>query len=234
MEGDCDDDDNMITEIEKMMCKENIGINERMKVPSVESVRNAVKKEGNGNSNDKKEKNEKISIFEKNEIEKTIDNAKKAAKELEMLIDKRIEMKKNKKRNVERKQDVAADCSVITEAKNDNNDNNDGNKNENSDNGKRGGFGLRYTINRDCLVMNGRKLNIPKMRQSNPFENLIRRQRVSDNNGNVVRFGSRNYDKKKIGEHESDSESESSSVIESGDDDDDIGLMNGSGGGQQL
>ena len=90
--------------------------------------------------------------------------------------------------------------------------NNNDNKHENSKNDRRGGFGLRYTVNRECLIMDGRKLNIPKMRQSNPFENLIKRQRVSDDNGSIVRIGSRNYDKDKIEDHEQDSDN----VIESG------------------
>ena len=88
-------------------------------------------------------------------------------------------------------------------------------------------LGIRYTINRECLIMDGRKLNIPMMRQSNPFENLLKRQRVSDDNGNIVRIGSRNYNKDKIEDHEQDSESESGSSIGSGDDDDDIGGING-------
>ena len=230
--GESEDDDNMITEMEKMMSKENIGMNNNMKVPSIESVGNSAGKKGNENGGDKKDKNEKISIFERNEIENKIDNAKKAAKELEMLIDKRIEMKKNKGKKGPMKLNEEVDCSVLTSVNNEikDNDNKNENENKNNKNQNRGGFNLGYTINRQCLIMDGKKLNIPKMRQSNPFEKLIRRQRVSDGNGDIVRYGSRNYDKMKIGEHETDSDSENGSCSESSDDDDDdIGDMNGIG-----
>ena len=67
--------------------------------------------------------------------------------------------------------------------------------------------------------MGGRKLNIPNMRQANPFEKLIKRQRVADSSGSIVRIGSMNYNKANLGDHEPD---ESSSEESEEDDDDDI------------
>ena len=96
-----DDDDNLILDMEEMM---NIGNEKQMCVLAKGDVVESVKKsEKNGNieeikvdNKEKNNENEKKSIFEKGEKEK-IDKAKKAIKELEMLMDKRIEMKKQKK-----------------------------------------------------------------------------------------------------------------------------------------
>ena len=112
-----DDDDNLILDMEEMM---NIGNEKQMCVLAKGDVVESVKKsEKNGNieeikvdNKEKNNENEKKSIFEKGEKEK-IDKAKKAIKELEMLMDKRIEMKKQKK-GKNGKQIDGNDCSVIT------------------------------------------------------------------------------------------------------------------------
>ena len=212
-----EDDDNVITEIEEMMGKENIGINKQMKVPDVNSVKISVNKNEKEQIGKEKEKNEKISIFENKIIEEKINNAKKAAMELEMLMDKRMEMKRNKEKKGKMKQKEEEDCNVMTGKNNEREKSKD--NGNNNDHGNNRGFNLGYSINRECLIMGGRKLNIPKMRQANPFEKLTKRQRVADSSGRIIRMGSMNYNKGKLGDHEPD---ESSSEESEEDDDDDI------------
>ena len=98
-----DDDDNMIREMEEMMSKENIGENNKMKVPSKDSVEKSIGKDAK-EKNGKNEEKRKKSIFEKNEKE-VVDKAKMAIKELEMLVEKRIEMKKKRKKEKEIKKE---------------------------------------------------------------------------------------------------------------------------------
>ena len=42
-------------------------------------------------------------------------------------------------------------------------------------------------------MMNGKELNIPNMRNANPFEKLIKRQKVMNGDGAILRNGSKNY-----------------------------------------
>ena len=245
-ESDDDDDDNMIMEMEEMMKKENIGCSEQMKVPSIGSVKESIEKNKKKESSDKKEKkekNEKKSIFEKNENEK-ISKAKKAVKELEMLMDKRVEMKKqkkgkqqgmnkNKKKNKDSKKESEMkeenDCEVVTSARQ-----REKGKGSMYDSNR---FGLGYQLNGQCLMMNGKQLNIPNMRNANPFENLINRQKVMNGDGAILRRGSKNYSISNLSEHVDDSESkrsgsESNDGNEDDDDDDDdeMGQQDGKNG----
>ena len=189
-----------------------------MKVPSKVSVEKSIgnaKNVENGKENDK----EKQSIFEKNEKD-VVNNAKLAIKELEMLVEKRIEMKKIKKGKgcIKKKE---GDCSVSTEVKEEKvEEESDDDRNNNNNNNKCQKLG--YSINRQCLVMDGRRLNIPRMRQSNPFEKLIKRQRVASNNGEIIRRGSGNYDIDDLNGHQHDSSDES-------EEEDDIDALMGNG-----
>ena len=70
-------------------------------------------------------------------------------------------------------------------------------------------------------MMNGKELNIPNMRNANPFEKLIKRQKVMNGDGAILRNGSKNYRISKLSEHVEDSDSGSSIGSGSDDDDDD-------------
>ena len=84
------------------------------------------------------------------------------------------------------------------------------------------GFQLGYQLNRKCLMMNGKKLNIPNMRGVNPFEKLMKRQRVENEDGAILRDGSKNYAISNLNQHMQDSNSGSGDGNESdGSDDDD-------------
>ena len=221
-------------------------MSKQMKVPSIGSVKESMeknKKKESGDKIEKKEEKEKKSIFEKNENEK-INKAKKAVKELEMLMDKRIEMKKQKKgkqrgmnKNKNKKNDPEKesemkeenDCEVVT--------------NERQREKEKGGmyvsirFGLGYQLNEQCLMMNGKQLNILNMRKANPFENLIKRQKVMNGDGAILRRGSKNYSISNLSEHVDDSESERSGSEsnngngdDSDDDDDEMGQQGGKNG----
>ena len=233
-----DDDDNIIMEMEEMMNKENVGCSEQMKVPSKGEVQVSIginKKKETGNKNDGKGKKEERSIFEENENGK-ISKAKNAIKELEMLMDRRIEMKKqktgkNKRKNKEDNgNENDSDCEVVTDerqnrekgnvVKNDENRNDNIPKNHN-------GFQLGYQLNRQCLMMNGKKLNIPNIRSVNPFEKLMKRQRIKNEDGAILRDGSKNYGINSLNEHVEDSDSGSS---DDDDDDDEMGQQHDENG----
>ena len=78
--------------------------------------------------------------------------------------------------------------------------------NNNENNINNNGFKLGYTINRKCLIMDRRTLNIPSMRHANPLENLIKRQRILDEKGEVMRSGSQNYEINNLEGHVQDSD----------------------------
>ena len=89
------------------------------------------------------------------------------------------------------------------------------------------GFNLGYQLNKRCLMMNGKKLNIPNIRNANPFEKLMKRQRVKNEDGAILRDGSKNYGINSLNEHVEDSDSGSS---DDDDDDDEMGQQHDENG----
>ena len=92
------------------------------------------------------------------------------------------------------------------------------------------GFKLWYQLNKQCLMMNGKKLNIPNIRNANPFEKLMKRQRVKNEDGAILRDGSKNYGISNFNQHVEDSDSGNSD--DDDDDDDEMGQQDD--GNRQL
>ena len=56
------------------------------------------------------------------------------------------------------------------------------------------------------MYKNGVRLNIPGIMDDDPFANLTRLQRVTDENGQRIKYGSRNYNINELANNEVDSE----------------------------
>ena len=135
--------------------------------------------------------------------------------------------KKKLKKSVEKNNDKNDDCNVSTgvqeREKEKGSEKQKNNKNSDNGNGNeryQRKLSVGYEINNECLVMDGMSLNIPRMRHSNPFENITKRQRIISSGGVVVQNGSENYGINELRNHVTDPDSEVSS---DSDNDDDIG-----------
>ena len=156
------------------------------------------------------------------------DKAKSAIKELEKLMDKRIMLKSKRKKNEQNGSSNENDSVITTvasrstavEQKNNDNDNNRNDvKMKKKDEYN---FDLGYTVNMEHMYRNGVRLNIPGTMDDDPFQSVTRLQRITDENGQRLRNGSKNYDIHELENNVVDSEDEPN-----GNNDDD-----GSGGQQ--
>ena len=205
-----DDEMEVVNEMEEILQKENVGMNEKMQVPNQSQVKQDIK---NMEMKEKKnENNEKKNILE-NEEKVKIHKAKNAIKELEKLMDKRIMLKSKKKngqnsnRNGNENDTVTtaavSKCIVVEQDNGNNNNNRNDVKMKKTDEYN---FDLGYTVNMEHMYKNGVRLNIPGIMDDDPFANLTRLQRVTDENGQRIKYGSRNYNINELANNEVDSE----------------------------